>query len=73
MSRQLPAAVIKSNHGYLPTKPGLQTGFLLAGRGVKKGVVLESVRLVDVAPTIAELLGLNMKDTDGHALKEVLQ
>jgi predicted AlkP superfamily pyrophosphatase or phosphodiesterase len=66
-------APLKGNHGYLPTKPGLQTGFLLAGRGVKKGVVLDSVRLVDVAPTIAKLLGLTMKDTDGHALKEVLQ
>jgi predicted AlkP superfamily pyrophosphatase or phosphodiesterase len=66
-------APLKGNHGFLPTKPGLQTGFLLSGRGVKKGVVLDSIRLVDVAPTIAKLLGLEMKDTDGHALKEVLE
>ncbi len=64
---------LKGNHGYLPTKPGLQTGFLLSGRGVKKGVVLDSIRLVDVAPTVAQLLGLTMKDTDGHALKEILE
>jgi len=64
---------LKGNHGYLPTKPGLQTGFLLSGRGVKKGVVLDSIRLVDVAPTIAQLLGLKMDDTDGHALKEILE
>ena len=66
-------APVKGNHGYLPTKPGLQTGFLIAGRGVKKGAVLETIRLVDVAPTIAQLLGLEMKDTDGHALTELLR
>jgi predicted AlkP superfamily pyrophosphatase or phosphodiesterase len=66
-------ANIKGNHGYLPTKPGLQTGFIAAGRGIKKGVVLDSIRLVDVAPTIAELLGLEMKDTDGRARKEIIQ
>jgi predicted AlkP superfamily pyrophosphatase or phosphodiesterase len=66
-------APLKGNHGYLPTKPGLQTGFLIAGRGVKKGVVLDTIRIVDVAPTIAQLLGLEMKDTDGRALKELLQ
>jgi predicted AlkP superfamily pyrophosphatase or phosphodiesterase len=67
------AAPLQGNHGYLPTKPGLQTGFIIAGRGIKKCVVLDSIRLVDVAPTIAQLLGLDLKDTDGHALKAILQ
>ena len=37
-------APLKGNHGYLPTEPGLQTGFLISGRGVKKGVVLDTIR-----------------------------
>lgn len=67
------AAPIKGNHGYLPTKPGLHTGFIIAGRGVKNGVTLESIRLVDVAPTVAQLLGLSMEDTDGRVLSEILK
>ncbi len=66
-------ASIKGNHGFLPDKPGLQTGFIASGRGIKKGVVLDTVRLVDVAPTVAELLGLQMPGTDGRVLKEILQ
>jgi predicted AlkP superfamily pyrophosphatase or phosphodiesterase len=66
-------ASIKGNHGFLPDKPELQTGFVAAGRGIKTGVVLDTIRLVDVAPTAAELLGLRLDNTDGHALKEILQ
>ena len=64
-------ATLQGNHGYLPTKPGLQTGFIAAGWGIKKGVVLDSTRLVDVGPTVARLLGVELKDTDGHAIQEI--
>ena len=64
---------LKGNHGYLPTKPGLQTGFIACGRGIKKGVVLDNTRLVDVAPTIAQLLGIELKNTDGHTIREILE
>ena len=66
-------ATLQGNHGYLPTKPGLQTGFIAAGRGIKKGVILDSTRLVDVAPTIAQLLGVKLGNTDGHAIQEILE
>jgi predicted AlkP superfamily pyrophosphatase or phosphodiesterase len=66
-------ATLQGNHGYLPTKPGLQTGFIAAGRGIKKGVVLDSTRLVDVGPTVARLLGVELRDTDGHAIQEILE
>jgi predicted AlkP superfamily pyrophosphatase or phosphodiesterase len=66
-------ASLKGNHGFLPDTPGLATGFIASGRGIKKGVVLDTIRLVDVAPTVAELLGLQMPGTDGRVLKEVLE
>ena len=66
-------ATLQGNHGYLPTKLGLQTGLIAAGRGIKTGVVLDSARLVDIAPTIAELLGVTLKDTDGHPIHEILE
>ncbi len=66
-------ATLQGNHGYLPAKPGLQTGFIAAGRGIKKGVVLNSTRLVDVGPTLARLLGVELRNTDGHAIQEILE
>jgi predicted AlkP superfamily pyrophosphatase or phosphodiesterase len=65
-------APLKGNHGFLPTKTELYTGFIVAGPGVKKGVTLDTIRLADVAPTVAQLLGTEMKNTDGRALTEIL-
>lgn len=59
-------------HGYLATHPLMKAGFVMAGAGVRRGVVLEDIRNVDVAPTMATLLGVSMKDTDGRILKEAL-
>jgi len=67
------SANLQGNHGYLPTKPGLQTGFIAVGRGIKRCVVVDNMRLVDVAPTVAALLGVELKDIDGHAIKAILQ
>jgi predicted AlkP superfamily pyrophosphatase or phosphodiesterase len=60
---------LKGNHGYNPAKPEMHTGFIIAGRGVKPGVVLEKIQLVDIAPTAAALLGLRMEGTDGQVLR----
>jgi predicted AlkP superfamily pyrophosphatase or phosphodiesterase len=65
-------APLKGNHGYRPEKPEMHTGFLAAGRGVRRGVVLEQMRLVDVAPTAAAWLGLEMKAVDGRVLTELI-
>lgn len=56
---------VKGNHGQLPTRPGLQTGFLAEGAGVKQGGSVDRMRLVDVAPTVAALLGLDMPGAEG--------
>ena len=66
-------ASLKGNHGFLPEKPEMHTGFIAAGRGIKKGVVLDTIRLADVAPTVAGLLGIEMKNTEGRVLKEILE
>jgi predicted AlkP superfamily pyrophosphatase or phosphodiesterase len=66
-------ASLKGNHGYLPEKPDMHTGFIAAGRGIKKGIVLDTIRLTDIAPTVAVLLGIEMKNTEGRALKEILE
>lgn len=60
------APTVKGNHGQLPTRPGLQTGFLAEGAGLASGLLIERMRLVDVAPVVAALLGLEMPAAEGR-------
>jgi predicted AlkP superfamily pyrophosphatase or phosphodiesterase len=58
----------KGTHGYLPERPEMQTGFMAWGRKVTPGRQVEYVKLVDVAPTIANLLGVFLV-ADGKPIK----
>ncbi|APM39692.1 ectonucleotide pyrophosphatase/phosphodiesterase [Clostridium kluyveri] len=60
------------NHGYSPFKPDYTTVFMASGKGIKKGVIVEEMNLVDEGPTIAKLLGLELKNTDGKVLEYIL-
>ena len=60
-------------HGFLPGRPSMSTGFIAAGAGVRAGVALERIGLVDVAPTAARLLGLGLPGVDGRVLTEILE
>jgi predicted AlkP superfamily pyrophosphatase or phosphodiesterase len=59
-------------HGYVSTDPDLQALFIASGRGIKPGMVLDSVNNVDVAPTAATLLGLQIPNPDGTVLTDIL-
>jgi predicted AlkP superfamily pyrophosphatase or phosphodiesterase len=59
-------------HGYLSTDPELQALFIASGHRIKAGVTLESIRTIDLAPTMARLLGVELKDVDGRVLTEIL-
>jgi hypothetical protein len=43
---------------------------VLSGSGIKPGATLTKVRNLDVAPTIAHLLKVELPSAEGHALKE---
>lgn len=58
---------LRSAHGYDPDKKGYRTVFLARGRRIRKGVFLEEMSLLDVAPTLAAILGFDLSDTDGEA------
>jgi len=55
-------------HGFLPSRRSMYSGMIASGAGVRKGLALPEVRLVDVAPTVARLLGLPMSGADGVPL-----
>jgi hypothetical protein len=55
----------RGSHGYLPDQPALHTGLILSGAGVRAGLVVPRARQIDVGPTAARLLGLDLGDTEG--------
>jgi predicted AlkP superfamily pyrophosphatase or phosphodiesterase len=68
-----PSINYSGTHGYNNADPELDGIFIASGAGIKKGVRLQRVRNVDVAPTIARLLGLELPNVDGRVLEEILE
>jgi len=62
----------KGTHGHIPSPDYMHATFIAAGAGIKPGTKLEIIRNVDVAPTIARLLGVEMPNVDGKVLTEIL-
>lgn len=67
-----PRAKPSHSHGYLPTHPKMFSVLIWAGAGVKSGATLGHARNLDVAPTIAALLGLELPGAEGRVMTEVL-
>jgi hypothetical protein len=67
-SRKTPA----HSHGYLPQHPRMYPMLVLSGAGVKRNVNLPHARNIDIAPTIARLLGIELSNVSGDALRAAL-
>jgi len=59
-------------HGYLPDHPQMYAGMIWSGREITRGIRTGMVYNIDVAPTIAKLLGLELPDAEGRVLLEIL-
>jgi predicted AlkP superfamily pyrophosphatase or phosphodiesterase len=55
-------------HGHLPDLPDLHASFFVVGPGVPAGRALGIVDMRDVAPTLAQRLGLALPSAEGRAL-----
>jgi predicted AlkP superfamily pyrophosphatase or phosphodiesterase len=66
-------AHVKGTHGFFPDHKQIQTGFVAFGPGLKKGAVIPVMNMVDVAPLIVKLTGINMPAMDGKLYPELLQ
>ena len=58
--------------GSLPTQPGSAVGLVAWGAGVRSGIRVPKASQVDVAPTVALLLGFDLVGTDGSPLVGIL-
>ena len=60
------------SHGYLPQHPRMYPSLVLSGAGVKRNVNLPHARNIDIAPTIAHLLGIGLENVSGKVLQDAL-
>jgi predicted AlkP superfamily pyrophosphatase or phosphodiesterase len=60
-------------HGYLPGHPSMAAALVWSGAGIAAGRTIEGVRNVDVAPTIAHLLGVSLPSATGRVLSQALR
>ena len=66
------ASTRRGDHGFLPTEPLMQTGLVLSGAGVLRGMAVPLTRQIDIAPTAAWLLGFDIPDAEGVPMLGVL-
>jgi hypothetical protein len=71
ISSSLPGFSV-GHHGYLADDPAMLATFIANGPGIRSGLRLGIVENIDVAPTAAALLGLEMPTADGRVMTEIL-
>jgi len=59
-------------HGYINSDPKMQAIFIASGVCIPKGIRLDGISNLDVAPTIAALLGLEMRNVKGNAIQAIV-
>lgn len=62
----------RGTHGYLPQEEAYQTFFAAKGCGIRMGVVEREIALWDEGATLAALMGLDLGETDGKVIAEIL-
>lgn len=61
------------SHGYLPDHPRMFPALVLSGNGIRRGQRIGSVHNLDIAPTIADILGLSMTGVEGRVVREAFE
>ncbi len=62
-----------ATHGYLPEKEGYHTNIVLSGECMKEKYTFGPMDMVDLAPTIADILGIEFGPCDGHDRKDLFK
>ncbi len=58
----------RATHGHDPREPALGAALVVAGPGISGGRMLGPVSMLDVAPTVARLLGVSLAGAEGRSL-----
>lgn len=62
-----------ATHGYSPHKPDYTSVLVISGEAIKSEFKLGEVEVIDLAPTIANILGIDFSNCDGRTLEEMLK
>jgi predicted AlkP superfamily pyrophosphatase or phosphodiesterase len=60
-----------ATHGYSPDKADYKCILIISGDNIKKEYQLGDVEMVDIAPTMAKILGIDFYSCDGRPLNEI--
>jgi predicted AlkP superfamily pyrophosphatase or phosphodiesterase len=63
----------RTARGYAPSRVEMRALFVISGKGIKSGAQTPYARLIDIAPTVARLLGLELKTARGRVISEVIK
>lgn len=61
------------HHGYDPNIKEMYTGFIASGAGIIKGGHIAAISEPDIAPLIAQLLGIAFNTPDGHLISGIIK
>lgn len=59
-------------HGFLSTNPRMNAIFVASGAGIRPGGKLGVIENIDLAPTVARLLGVDFPNVTGRVLQDIL-
>ncbi|WP_379135262.1 alkaline phosphatase family protein [Paenibacillus sp. sgz500958] len=60
-----------ATHGYSPEKSDYRCNIVVSGAKVKQDYAIGDLEMVDIAPTMAKILGIDFNPCDGRALDEI--
>lgn len=60
-----------ATHGYSPDKDDYRCNLVVSGNKVKSDYPIGELKMVDIAPTMARILGIDFNQGDGRALDEI--
>ncbi|MET0464005.1 MAG: ectonucleotide pyrophosphatase/phosphodiesterase [Chitinophagaceae bacterium] len=59
-------------HGYFPDFREIQTGFIGFGAGFRNNKVIDHMKLIDIAPVVAKMLGVSFKQGNQELNQDIL-
>lgn len=65
------AGYVHATHGYSPLKPNYSCLFFAMGDNIARGKDIGKMSVVDIAPTIARIMGIDDFECDGKVLDDI--
>lgn len=62
----------QSTHGYNPAYRSMHTAFMVSGPGIFKNKIISGIELVDIAPLVSRLLGVDFEAPDGRLFPGII-